>query len=143
MGFSRQEYWSGLPCPPPGDLPDPGIEPRSLALQVNSLGSEPPGKPLLNNLARIRRKKLEVFLPPYEIESLMICGWTGVGCYQGVVTSQKGEAGGQENLCFIFTMRLSLLCSRAKLQVSGGVCLHAILADTGRVICPRYHPAEV
>ena len=30
MGFSRQEYWSGLPCPPPGDLPDPGIEPESL-----------------------------------------------------------------------------------------------------------------
>ena len=30
MGFSRQEYWSGLPCPPPGDLPDPGIEPVSL-----------------------------------------------------------------------------------------------------------------
>ena len=30
MGFSRQEYWSGLPCPPPGDLPDPGIEPTSL-----------------------------------------------------------------------------------------------------------------
>jgi len=32
MGFSRQEYWSGLPCPPPGDLPDPGIEPASLVL---------------------------------------------------------------------------------------------------------------
>ena len=32
MGFSRQEYWSGLPCPPPGDLPDPGIEPASLML---------------------------------------------------------------------------------------------------------------
>ena len=40
MGFSRQEYWSGLPCPPPGDLPDPGIEPVSpvaLALQAESL----------------------------------------------------------------------------------------------------------
>ena len=43
-GFSRQEYWSGLPCPPPGDLPNPGIEPRSPALQVDSLLSEPPGK---------------------------------------------------------------------------------------------------
>ena len=46
MEFSRQEYWSGLPCPPPGDLPNPGIEPRSLALQVDSLLSEPPGKPI-------------------------------------------------------------------------------------------------
>ena len=45
MGFSRQEYWSGLPCPPPGDLPDPGIEPRSPALQADSLSSESPGKP--------------------------------------------------------------------------------------------------
>ena len=45
MGFSRQEYWSGLPRPSPGDLPDPGVEPRSPALQVNSLPSEPQGKP--------------------------------------------------------------------------------------------------
>ena len=45
MGFSRQEYWSGLPCPPPGDLPHPGIEPRSPALQADSLTAEPPGKP--------------------------------------------------------------------------------------------------
>ena len=37
MGSSRQEYWSGLPCPPPGDLPNPGIELRSPALQANSL----------------------------------------------------------------------------------------------------------
>ena len=45
MGFSRQEYWSGLPFPSPGDLPDPGIEPRSPALQADALPSEPPGKP--------------------------------------------------------------------------------------------------
>jgi len=43
-GFFRQEYWSGLPCPPPGDLPNPGIKPRSPALQADSLPSEPPGK---------------------------------------------------------------------------------------------------
>ena len=44
MEFSRQEYWSGLPCPPPGDLPNPGTEPSSPALQVDYLLSEPPGK---------------------------------------------------------------------------------------------------
>ena len=44
MEFSRKEYWSGLPFPSPGDLPDPGIEPRSPALQVDALPSEPPGK---------------------------------------------------------------------------------------------------
>ena len=49
MGFSRREYWSGLPCSPPGDLPNPGIEPTfpaSLALQADSLSIEPPGKPV-------------------------------------------------------------------------------------------------
>ena len=46
MGFSRQEYWSGLPCPPPGDLPDSGIEPASPAVQVGSLPAEPLWKPL-------------------------------------------------------------------------------------------------
>ena len=44
LGFSRQEYWSGLPFPSPGDLPDPGIEPGSLALEADALTSEPPGK---------------------------------------------------------------------------------------------------
>ena len=44
-GFSRQEYWSGLPCPPLGDLPNPGIKPRSRTLPVDSLLSESPGKP--------------------------------------------------------------------------------------------------
>ena len=43
-GFSRQEYWSGLSCPPPGNLPNPGIELRSPTLEVDSLLSEPPGK---------------------------------------------------------------------------------------------------
>ena len=43
MGFSRQEYWSGLPFPSPGDLPDPGIEPGSPALEADSLTSEPQG----------------------------------------------------------------------------------------------------
>ena len=46
-GFSRQENWSGLPFPSPGDLPNPGIEPGSPALQTDALPSEPPGKPLL------------------------------------------------------------------------------------------------
>ena len=45
MGFSSQEYWSGLPLPSPGDLPNPGIEPRSPTLEADALTSEPPGKP--------------------------------------------------------------------------------------------------
>ena len=45
MGFSRQEYWSGLPCPSPGDLPNPGFEPESPALAGGFFTTEPPGKP--------------------------------------------------------------------------------------------------
>ena len=45
MGFPRQEYWSGLPFPSPGYLPDPGIEPLSPALEADALTSEPQGKP--------------------------------------------------------------------------------------------------
>ena len=45
MEFSRPEYWSGLPCPSPEDLPNPGIEPRSPTLQVDSLPAEPCGEP--------------------------------------------------------------------------------------------------
>ena len=48
MGFSRQEYWSGLPFPSPGDLPNPGIKPGSPALGADALTSEPPGKPMSN-----------------------------------------------------------------------------------------------
>ena len=44
MEFSRREYWSGLPCPPPGDLPNPEIDSRSPTLQADSLPAEPPEK---------------------------------------------------------------------------------------------------
>ena len=45
MGLPKQEYWSGLPYPPPGDLPDPGIEPASLAIASEVFTTKPPGKP--------------------------------------------------------------------------------------------------
>ena len=56
MGFSRQKYWSGLPLPPPGDLPNPGIEPRSPAMQGDSLKSEPPGRQLYTWISLQLRK---------------------------------------------------------------------------------------
>ena len=48
MEFSREEYWSGLPFPSPGDLPDPEIKPGSPTLQADALTSAPPGKPILS-----------------------------------------------------------------------------------------------
>ena len=58
MGFSRQECQSVLPCPPPGDLRNPGIKPRSSTLQADSLPSEPPGKPKNTVLKGEKRMKI-------------------------------------------------------------------------------------
>ena len=63
MEFSRQEYWSGWPFPYPGDLPDPGIESQPPALLVDSLPSEPPGKPS-SALMEGQRRMLGAALPP-------------------------------------------------------------------------------
>ena len=59
MGFSRQEYWSGLPFPSPGDLPDLGIEPRTPTLLADALPSEPPRKPNPVGLVSNKKRRLE------------------------------------------------------------------------------------
>ena len=74
MGFSRQEYWSGLLCSPPGDLPNPGIEPRSLAFRWIILPSESPGKPLntgVGSLSLLQGNFLTQELNP----GLLHCSW--------------------------------------------------------------------
>ena len=55
MGFPRQEYWSGLPFPSPGDLPDSGIKPMSPALAGRFFTTEPPTKPLLSHFVHFKR----------------------------------------------------------------------------------------
>ena len=57
MGFSRQEYWSGLPFPSPGDLPNPRIEPRSPALRADALPSKPPGNPMIQPRQHIKKHR--------------------------------------------------------------------------------------
>ena len=97
MGFSRQEYWCGLPFPSPGDLPHPGIEPRSPSLQTDALPSEPQGKSYMlhGEVKKKKRKKKKVrnshvvqcessmlSLPRALVQSLVgelrscrLCGW--------------------------------------------------------------------
>ena len=102
LGFSRQEYWSGLPFPSPGNLPSPGIEPRSPTLQADSLLSESSGKPkalqqfnfvyhdlnftkyesLLNTL---EGKKLGFLGPALEDFSLVGLDWTQVYAFAQVL----------------------------------------------------------
>ena len=73
--FSRQEEWSGLPCPPPGDLPNPGIEPRFPTMQADSLPSEPLGKSKntgVGSLSLLQR----IFLIQELNQGLLHCRWT-------------------------------------------------------------------
>ena len=73
-GFSRLEYWSGLPCPPSGDLPNPDIEPRSPALQVDSLPAEPPGKPKNTGVGSLSLLQ-GIFLTQELNQGLLCCRW--------------------------------------------------------------------
>ena len=71
-GFSRQEYWRRLPFPPPGDLPNPGIEPRSSTLQVDSLPSEPPGNSMNTGVGSLSLLQ-GIFLTQESNWSLLHC----------------------------------------------------------------------
>ena len=74
MGFSRQEYWSELPCCSPRDLPNPGIKPRSPALQADSLPSEPLGKPKNTGVGSL--SLLQQIFPTQELNrGLLHCRW--------------------------------------------------------------------
>ena len=74
MEFSRQQYWTGLPFPSPEDLPDPGIEPRSPALQEDSLSSEPPEKPKNTGVGSL--SLLQGIFPTQQLnQGLLHCTW--------------------------------------------------------------------
>ena len=72
--FSRQEYWTGLPCPPPGDLPNPGIKPRSPTLQVDSLPSQPSRKPKNTGIGSLSLLQ-QIFLTQELNQVLLHCRW--------------------------------------------------------------------
>ena len=78
MEFSRQETWSGLPFPSPGDLPDSGIDPGSPAFSADSLPSEPPGKALVTNRKTVQWPNHLLFkiLRTYVIEPADVCSKT-------------------------------------------------------------------
>ena len=78
MGFSRQEHWNRLPCPSPGDLPDPGMEPVSPALAGGFFTTEPPGKPIesLHNTYYLFmgwNLEISILLPASEVLKALLC----------------------------------------------------------------------
>ena len=88
MAFSRHEYWSGLPCPSLGDLPNPGIEPRSPALQADSFPSEPPRKSKNTGVGSL--SLFQQICPTQELnQSLLHCRWV---LYQGFPGGSDSKA---------------------------------------------------
>ena len=87
MGFSRQEYWSGLPFPSPGDLPDPGIEPGSPAFQADALTSEPPGKPFFASISHPQRRCVCAHLcqPLCDPTDSSPLGFSVLGIFQAIL----------------------------------------------------------
>ena len=74
MGFSRVEHWSEEPFPSPGDLPDPGIEPKSPTLQADSLPAEPQGEPKNTGVGNL--SLLQGIFPTQELNwGLLNCRW--------------------------------------------------------------------
>ena len=96
MRFSRQEYWSGLPCPSPGGLPDPGIEPGFPTLQADSLLPKPPGKFFFffsnNGLQWIRPLRIQTLVnsPPHWLWDWMYDFWP-MGCQANIVPVMEGH----------------------------------------------------
>ena len=72
MRLSGQEYWSGLPCPPLGDLSNPGIKPRPSTLQVDSLPTKPPGKPVNTGVGSLSLLQ-GIFLTQESNQGLLRC----------------------------------------------------------------------
>ena len=93
MEFSRQEYWSVLPFPSPGDLPDPGTEPRSPALQADALLSEPPGKPIQYKAVSSPRPVLTV-LPHHGSLKMQ-----GKNIFKPLRLKRTEQASNQQNCC--------------------------------------------
>ena len=85
MGFSRQKYWSGLPFPSPGDLPNPGIEPGSISLEADALTSEPPGK---QRKERKPLSRVQLFATPWTVtyQALLSMGFSRQEYWSGFPT---------------------------------------------------------
>ena len=99
MEFSRQEYWSGLPFPSPGYLPDPGIEPGSPTLQADALPSEPPGKPIDG-----------VFVPSAVLSAAAVgVSSSELRCSRGVWTRREPVDFPRRGASFLFVCEVQIL----------------------------------
>ena len=129
MEFSRQEYWSGLPFPIPGDHPNPGVEPMSPALQVDSLPSEPPGQPLISRKCSLRLLVKESLLggncalccsPSSVVNHKAVTRLGQVFCLSSPLHCPLGTSPGQNlpvSFCSVYGSSLSNSSSKCSLRI--------------------------
>ena len=131
MEFSRQEYCSGLPCPSPGDLPDPGIEPGSSSLQADSLPTKPPERPKrLLNFVRYFSVSVEMIMF-FSLHSIVVVIVQLLSRVQLFVTPWTEAC--QASLSFTISWNLLKLMSIESVMPSN----HIILSS-----CPQFFPAS-
>ena len=135
MRFSRQEYQSGLSCLPPGDLPRPGIEPRSSELQVDSLPTEPPGRPeLWQFISQQQKPNTDLYTIPQNL-----CFSKQYGLYKltGATLTKYHKPGGLNSGIYCLTVleaeNLRARCKRENL-------LHMSLQTSGGFLRNLWHP---
>jgi len=125
MEFSRQEYCSGLPCPSPGDLPDPGIEPGSSSLQADSLPTEPPGRPKrLLNFVRYFSVSVEMLMF-FSLHSIVVVIVQLLSRVQLFVTPWTEAC--QASLSFTISWNLLKLMSIESVMPSNHIILYSSL----------------
>ena len=120
MESSRQEYWSGLPFPSPGDLPNPGIKPGSPALQAEYLLSEPPGKPHIVNKTPLLENMCLLFHPSSS----------GGSCGEGQSPRQVQYGPG--------ALEAQSPSAPAVCELRKGLCRRGVSGDGGRVPARRF-----
>ena len=121
MEFSRQEYWSGMPFPSPGDLPDPGIQPKFPTLQADSLSSESPGKPKNTGVGSLSLLQL-IFLTQELYWGFLHCRWILYQLsYQGRYDNMTNCGINEWILCHVLHFQLTLLTSRCYQAECGSI----------------------
>ena len=125
---SRQEYWSGLPFPSPGDLPNPGIEPGSLVLQADALTSEPPGKSIKYSTCQNKETASHVSSLKSSLSYILVASQGKPCClflWEIIPNSQKNCKNGTKNTCILSTQNhLLLIFSHLFYQLS--LCLSSL-----------------
>ena len=141
MGILRQEYWSGLPCLPPGDLPDPGLEPRSPTLQADSLPSEPQIRFGTLGQTTLMKQCWNSTLTTQAGSPSQYLRETRPSVYRGgLVGANRAEKGGDSPSCHMVAWKALQVLLFPKKQPTKGPSCHCSCPARKTIILPSPYP---